>query len=244
MEAAGNGAAEQRGEDPGSPLGRRVLAAALSGAALSLLPILGGRASAKAGTTATTPPSGNGTTNGSIATTAASTAGVDETTATAQPKRPTPEDVDLLGFAQTVELSAVSLYGHALETGDFQPLESAMLNTVRQAHLAYGQSLSGLLGRDAPNHRNESMYTELEADFSGDAKSIITAAAALEDTLVATHTALVGQLIGLDGANLVASILIVEARQATVLKNELQLSLDDQLAATGEAITPSDHPVE
>src|SRR4051794_2500966 len=115
MEAAGNGAAEQDGGDPASPLGRRVLAAALSGAALSLFPILGGRVSAKAGTTATsTPPSASGNTNVVDTTAAPGPSEAGQTTTTAPPKRPTPEDVDLLGFAQTVELSAVSLYGHAI----------------------------------------------------------------------------------------------------------------------------------
>ena len=39
----------------------------------------------------------------------------------------------------------------------------------------------------------------------------------LESTAVATHTELLGQLEGIDGAETVASILIVEARMRTVL---------------------------
>ena len=64
----------------------------IGGAAVSLLPLLSGRASAT-------------TTTSSTSDTTAAT-----TTTTAPPKRPTDDDVALLGFAQTVELAARELY--------------------------------------------------------------------------------------------------------------------------------------
>jgi hypothetical protein len=242
-EAANAEAAADRRADTPAPLGRRAMAAALSGAALSLVPLLGGRALAKGSSTPTSDQTGDSTPD----TTPDVTTGVvaePATTTTAPPKRPTPEDIALLGFAQTVELSVVSLYADAIETGVFSSLQAETFNTIRQAHLAYAQAISGLLGREAPNHRNESLYLELKGDFTGDANSILTAAAAAEDVLVATHTDLVGELVGLDGSTLIASILVVEARNATVFRFVLDLPLDEQLAATGEAISPSDHPVE
>jgi Ferritin-like domain len=245
-EAANPRAAAQRSGNASAPLGRRALAAALSGAALSLVPLLGSRANANG---RSTPPSDSGATGDSTGGTTADTTGVtieavNATTTTAPPKQPTPEDIELLGFAQSVELTIVSLYARGLETGEFPGLQGEALNTIRQAHLAYAQSISGLLGRDAPNVRNESLYADLESDFSGDAASIVAAAASLEDVVVATHTELVGELVGLDGSTLIASILVVEARNALVLKYYLDVSVDDQLATAGTAISPSDHPVE
>ena len=69
------------------------------------------------------------------------------------------------------------------------------------------------------SRRDDALYDE----FVGDVRAVATcdalAAAAydLESTLVATHTELLGQLEGIDGARLIASILIVEARHGTVL---------------------------
>ncbi|MSX94700.1 MAG: hypothetical protein F2749_14910, partial [Actinobacteria bacterium] len=81
-------------------VGRRaLLGAGVGGAALSLLPLMSGRASAS---TTTTPP-GEST---STAAAAAST--------TAPPKRPTDADVALLDFAQQLELTARALYDKAL----------------------------------------------------------------------------------------------------------------------------------
>ena len=48
-------------------------------------------------------------------------------------------------------------------------------------------------------------------------RSSPTAAYDLESTLVATHTELLGELEGVDGAKTIASILMMEARHCTVL---------------------------
>src|SRR5262245_14385040 len=130
-EAANAEAAADRRADTPAPLGRRAMAAALSGAALSLVPLLGARAFAKG---ASTPGTDNP--DDSIAATSAVVA-EPATTTTAPPKRPTPEDVELLSFAQTVELSVVSLYADAIEAGVFSSLQAETFNTIRQAHLAY-----------------------------------------------------------------------------------------------------------
>ena len=59
---------------------------------------------------------------------------------------------------------------------------------------------------------------------------MLDAASKLESTAVATHTDLLGKLQGTDGAALLASILIVEARHGTVLAYlNGAASLDDLL---------------
>jgi Ferritin-like domain len=180
-----------------SALRRRLLGIGLGGAVVSLLPFLVGRAGA------TTPNSGPTDTTPA-------------TTTTAPPKRPTNDDVVLLGFAQSVELAARNLYDVALGTGEFDADTRAVLATLRESHDAYAAALSGTLGREAPQEVNP-IFDELQAAFGGDTKSVLAAAYAFESTAVATHTDILGELQGTDGASLIASILIVEARHGTVL---------------------------
>ncbi|HEY0518008.1 MAG TPA: ferritin-like domain-containing protein [Ilumatobacteraceae bacterium] len=204
-------------------LRRRLLGIGLGGAAVSLLPFLVGRASA------TTPNSGP--TDSSPA----------STTTTAPPTRPTADDVTLLGFAQSVELAARDLYDVALGTKAFDDNTRAVIAAIREAHDAYATSLSGLLGRQAPQ-KADAMGQDLASTFSGAEDTILASAANLESTAVATHLEILGKLKGTDGAGLLASILIVEGRHGTVL-NYLNgaTSLDDLLVANeADALVPAE----
>ncbi len=182
---------------PDSALRRRLLGIGLGGAAVSLLPFLMGRASA------TTPNTGPPDTAAT-------------TTTTSPPKRPTNDDVTLLGFAETLELAARNMYDVVLATKDFDDNERAVQATIREAHEAYATSLSAELGRLAPQEVNP-IFDDLKSSFSGDKSSVLDAAYSIESTAVATHTEILSKLQGTDGASLVASILIVEARHGTVL---------------------------
>ena len=205
-----------------SALRRRLLGIGLGGAAVSLLPFLVGRANA---TTPTTGPSD---------TTAA-------TTTTAPPKRPSNDDVPLLGFAQGVELAARNLYDVALGTKDFDDNTRAVIATIRESHDAYAASLSAILGRLAPQ-AVDPVFDTMQSSFGGDEKSVLAAAYSLESTAVATHTDLLGKLQGTDGAALIASILIVEARHGTVLAYlNGSTDLDTLLVDTeADALTPAE----
>ena len=160
---------------------------------------------------------------------------------TTPPRRPTAEDIALLTFAQKVEMTVRDLYDEAIDAKVFSDATVAeTVITIREAHEAYSQSLSGLLGRVAPNTRDDTIFDELKQGFTGDAASAAAAAADLENVAVATHTDLLGQLVGTDGATLVASILVVEARFATVLRAlSGATSLTDQLNSQGKALVPS-----
>jgi hypothetical protein len=206
-----------------SALRRRLLGIGLGGAAVSLLPFLVGRANA---TTPTTGPSD---------TTAATT------TTTAPPKQPTDDDVSLLGFSQSVELAARNLYDVALGTDDFDDNTRAVLAPIRESHDAYAASLSAILGRHAPQTVNP-VFDTLQSDFGGDKKSVLDAAYALESTAVATHTDVLGKLQATDGASLIASILIVEARHGTVLAYMNGSTDLDELLVDNEAgaLTPAE----
>lgn len=171
-----------------NPTRRRVLAAGLAGTALGLI---GGRA-ASAGTT---PPT-------------------EEPEAGTPPARPTAADLEQLAFAQSVELAARDLYRASVDAGADDPTIALM----RDNHQAYAGVLAGILGTSATDTRDDALYDDLESSFGvGDVAGVAAAGYDLESTLVATHTELLRSLEGTDGAEMVASILIVEARNCTVL---------------------------
>ena len=204
-----------------SALRRRLLGIGLGGAAVSLLPFLMGRASAT-------------TTTGSTSDTTPAT------TTTAPPKRPSTDDVSMLGFAQSVELAARDLYDVALRTSGFEADQRAVIATIRESHDAYAASLSAILGRLAPQTPNP--VVESLSSFAGETSTILDAAYSLESTAVATHTDILGKLQGTDGATLLASILIVEARHGTVLAYlNGKTELDDLLVNNeADALTPAE----
>jgi hypothetical protein len=205
--------------DDGPNLRRRLLGIGIGGAAVSLLPLLSGRASA------TAPP------NSSSGTTAATT--------TAPPQRPTADDTTLLTFSQGIELAIRDLYDVALGV-KFDDVTRAVVATIRQSHESYATTLGGLLGR-AGTQTRDPIYDQLKGSFGGDASAVLDAAYSLESTAVATHTEILGQLRGTAGAGLLASILIVEARHGTVLASlNKKTSLDDLLVTTeADALTPA-----
>jgi hypothetical protein len=124
------------------------------------------------------------------------------TTTTLPPARPTEADIPLLQFAESFELTARDLYQAAIDAGALEETLPAM----RDNHQAYASVLKGMLGTQGAETRDEAVYARYEGDF---ATSDVTA--------VATHTELLRELEGVDGAHLIASILVVEARQAAVL---------------------------
>jgi len=167
---------------------RALLGLGIGGAAVSLLPLLTGRAHASAATT------------------------------TAPPKRPTADDTELLGAAQQVELAAVALYDSAIAgVSGWTAAQAAVMFTFRDAHLAYANSLSALLGRTAPGTAAASVISSYRGEFGGDPASVCGASWSLESAAVATHGDILGLLQGVEGAALVASIQIAEARHCTVL---------------------------
>jgi hypothetical protein len=168
---------------------RRLLTAGVSGAALAAL--VAGRAAAQ--------------TEGGATTTAA-------------PKRPTTADEALLVAAQAAELAAFELYDSALGGDAFEGDDRATIAGIRQHHDAYAEALGGLLGRGSTSDADEAVVEQYSSGFDGSsAASVALAAHGLERTLVATHTALLAELDGTDGAGLIASILVVEARHIPVL---------------------------
>jgi hypothetical protein len=172
----------------GPAVGRRaLLGAGVGGVALSLLPFLSGSAAA-ATPVETTPP-----------------------------KRPTEADTVLLAQAQQLELTAQALYDVALSVSGWSDEQAVVVTFLREAHQAYANALSGLLGGAAPGVVSQAVLDALSGDFSESVDGALAAAYGLEASAVATHADVLSQIQGTDAAALIASIQMNEARFGTVL---------------------------
>jgi len=148
------------------------------------------------------------------------------------PRRPTAADVTVLRFLQGVEWAAQTLYEAALAGGGYGDDLAPIMAAMARHHRAYGEALSGLLGPDANDVPEEAVLSQFSTRFA-DPTLAVEAAFRLEDTAVATHTEHLGLLEGIDGAALIASILVVEARHAAVLATAAGITnLDDVLSIT------------
>lgn len=148
-------------------------------------------------------------------------------------KQPVDADLALLQAAQDAELAVRDLYNDELVVRAFSDEQRSVLELFRDHHAEYAHALNGLLGKLATNTRNESLYASYTGRGRSTTESLLTLQG-LENILVATHTVIVGSLVGLDGANLLASILIVEARHAAVFSSAPTL---DVSAALNDAAT-------
>jgi hypothetical protein len=135
---------------------------------------------------------------------------------TTPPRRPTAADSALLGFAQQAELAARDLYLAAVAAGSGGD-QTASIAALAAHHDAVSQSISALIGRDAPQTPLESVFDAYEARFTDDTTTLAVAAHELENTLVTTHLSLVETLDGTDGVDLVASVVIAEARHVAAM---------------------------
>lgn len=170
-----------------NPTRRRVLAAGLAGTALAV----SGRTAVASAPPATPPET--------------------------SPGRPTAGDVELLGFAQSLEIAARDLFQLAIDE-DADGDEDRVLRACRDIHQSNTDAFSAMLGTGAPNARDDAIFDEWSQQFT--TSSLEDAAAAgydFESVVVATHIDLVGELEGLDGARTLAAIITTESRLCTVL---------------------------
>ena len=157
----------------------------------------------------------------------------------AAPNAPTEDDTTLLSAAQAVELSAADLYQLALDAGIDDP--TGVIGVMARNHRAYAEAIAGATGISA-DARNDEVYDSLESEFdTTDIGQFATAGVELENTVVATHTELVGMYESETAVSLTASILVVEARHATVLGDMAGDDAETMITATGE---PADISVE
>jgi hypothetical protein len=209
---------------PPAGLRRRLVGAGLIGLAGALVPRLASVAGASTDTT-----TDDTTADDSPA----------ATTTTAPPRLPTDVDVETLSFAQSVTMAAAALLDGALASGSLSDEALIIVTSVHESYVSYAQALNGFLGRKASGEPLADLLDSMSDAFAGDQDAILTAAYQLADTIVATLTEVLGTLEGTDGASLVASILIVAARQSLVFADLAGVTdLDALILTNAEAIEP------
>lgn len=144
----------------------------------------------------------------------------------------------MLNEAQSAELAVRDLYDAALRAGAFSDVQLNVLELFRNHHTAYAQALNGIMGKSAINKRNEPLYSS-NSDLVTSSTTSLPTLQSLENVLVATHTMIVGSLVGLDAANLLASILIVEARHAAVFSSAPKMDVASALDDVAESLVTS-----
>lgn len=143
-------------------------------------------------------------------------------------------DINLLAFTQSLELTTRDLYLTVVGLKTLSEQEGALLAQFHSHHVAYEQSLNGLLGKNAATARNETVFI----DFSSKLLKSSTPWAQLleiENTLVATHAKTIESIESAKVAALMASIVTVEARHAAILAtlttSDLSAALDNKAIA-------------
>ena len=135
-----------------------------------------------------------------------------------RPNQPTEADTELLRRAMAMELAATDLYLARLEFADDPEDLARVIGVMAENHQAYAQAIAGAAGLTANGARDDALYDDQIQGFTQD---FATAAHAFEQSAVATHSALVDEYESIDAISLTVSILIIEARQATVLADVL-----------------------
>lgn len=141
-------------------------------------------------------------------------------TTVAPPAQPVASDKPLLDGLRAVELALVALYKDAMSTAGLSDEETAIIALFESHHQAYADSLSALLGRDAISARDQVTYaTYATAMKATSFDALAPTLATIENGAAKRHTVALASLKGLDGANLVASIISIEARHGAALQS-------------------------
>ena len=141
-------------------------------------------------------------------------------------------DLDLLKFAQGLELALRDLYDEALDVDQ----GSAAWTAMSDSHESFAQAIAGLSGLSA-NERNEAVFAEYRDAMRGADRA--KTAYDLESAAAATHIDLIGKLSDSGAAEVVASIASAESRHCVVLADVLGSGND-----LGMTLVNSAQPIE
>jgi hypothetical protein len=210
------------------------LVVAVGGLALSLDAMMHS-AAAQTSTTTTEP----GTT----------TSGVPTTTTTHPPRQPDDEDRDLLGFIESLELTAVAAYGIAIASKKLSDAVGDVAVIFQAHHLQHAQTTGALAGPAAPHTANPSLVAAFGPQFQSAATEIdlLRLAYQVENAAAATYAATLALITGTGPAEVMASILPIESRHAVVLGQAIGIGIGDMtptIENVKNAVTPQQYPIE
>jgi hypothetical protein len=154
--------------------------------------------------------------------------------AAAAPFAPTTADRRRLTLMMHLELAAFELYRASLDAG-LDGDAGALAAVLADNHEAYAQAIAGAAGLSASSPTT-AVFDQFESAFAtSDHVAWATAANELEQTFVATHTEAIASFEGVESVNLIASILVVEARASVVLADLAELPTDPIVLNATEA---------
>lgn len=147
-------------------------------------------------------------------------------------------DIKLLAFAQTLELTTRDVYVNVVGRKSLGDDERALLEQFHAHHVAYEQTLNGLLSKNAANKRDEVIYESFVAKLS-EAQNIWSALLEIENTMIASHTKAIETIESAKVAALLASMITVEARHAAILASQTTTNLSAALDNNTTALVAS-----
>ena len=146
----------------------------------------------------------------------------------AAPYSPTAEDSITLEQVLRVELAAKLLYRDALAAG-LAETAAEVAQMFSDNHEAYAEEFAGITGISADTY-DEAFYEENKDKFAtSDVAQFAQAAWELENNFAATYTELFTSLESVESQTVVASIVMINARTATVLADLAGVSSDFNL---------------
>lgn len=137
-----------------------------------------------------------------------------------RPNVPTDADTATLALVIGLELAASELYRAKLASGTGSDELATVVGIMAENHQAYAQAIAGATGVSAQTV-NMAIVDERLGGFTGSDTDFFSAAHQLEQEAVLTHTDAIASYESAQAISLTASILIVEARHATVLADLL-----------------------
>lgn len=147
-------------------------------------------------------------------------------------------DTKLLAFAQTLELTTRDVYVNVVGRKSLGDDERALLEQFHAHHVAYEQTLNGLLSKNAANKRDEVIYESFVAKLF-EAQNIWSALLEIENTMIASHTKAIETIESAKVAALLASMITVEARHAAILASQTTTNLSAALDNNTTALVAS-----
>lgn len=147
-------------------------------------------------------------------------------------------DTKLLAFAQTLELTTRDVYVNVVGRKSLGDDERALLEQFHAHHVAYEQTLNGLLSKNAATKRDEVIYESFVAKLS-EAQNIWSALLEIENTMIASHTKAIETIESAKVAALLASMITVEARHAAILASQTTTNLSAALDNNTTALVAS-----
>lgn len=145
-----------------------------------------------------------------------------------RPNVPTEADIALLEPVMGFELAVSELYRLKLAAGTGSDELATAVFVMAENHQAYAQAIAGAAGLSA-KEADASIVASFRVGFEGSDSEFFAVAHELEQAAVATHTGLIASYESSDAIALTTSILITEARHATVLADLLDVEDFDVL---------------